>query len=66
MTYSFTDDKESLDYVINRLVEMRVKLNKWEYQFIHDIKFKRDTYIGGYDLSDKQKEIISRMWERYQ
>lgn len=63
--YSFIDTDESLDFVINRLVEMKSKLTKWESGFIHNIKYKRDTYTGGYELSDKQKEIVSKIWDRY-
>lgn len=65
MIYSYKDDEESLTYVINRLVEMQSKLTGWERTFIHQIKHKRDTYTGGYELSDRQKEIISVMWENY-
>ncbi len=63
--YSFKNNKESIDYVINRLIEMESKLNEWESGFVYNLKHKRSTYTGGYELSERQLDVLSSMWERY-
>lgn len=63
--YSFTDDEESLTFVIKRLVQMKAKLTDWESKFIHNIQYKRESYTGGYQLSAAQKQVVSDMWEKY-
>ncbi len=65
MNLSFIDDDEGLDYVIKRLIERKSRLSKWESGFVHNIAHKRKTYTGGYPLTNKQKEVISKMWEKY-
>ena len=64
MTYSFKNDKESLNFVISELIRMKVKLNDWEKTFINQIKYKIDTYEN-FKPSSKQLKCISIMWEKY-
>lgn len=42
MPYSFKEDYESISFIVNELIRMRVKLNKWEYDFIASIRKQLD------------------------
>lgn len=57
--YSFLDDTASLTFVIKRLSD-NTNLSEWEKKFVESVKTQ-----GGRTLSDKQKQILSDLWEKY-
>ena len=59
--YSYIDTIESSHFVINRLLKDR-RLSEWEKGFIKSLKDYTDT--GGF-LSEKQKQKLSDIWEKY-
>jgi hypothetical protein len=59
--YSFVDDRDGKQYVIDRLAE-NSHLSEWEKKFIKNIK---EYFDGGGFLSDKQKQKLSDLWEKY-
>ena len=59
--YSFNDDYESINFVINELSH-NPNLSDWEQRFIHNIKTYSD---GGGFLSEKQLQKLSDLWEKY-
>lgn len=60
MDYSFKNDRDSIDFVIEQLSH-NPKLNDWEKKFIKDIQ---EYHQHGW-LSDKQLEKLSDLWEKY-
>lgn len=61
LSYSFVDDAESIEFVLERL-STNNKLNDWEKSFIKNVK---DYYDRGGFLSEKQKDKLSDLWEKY-
>lgn len=59
--YSYIDDIESRQYVIDSLSH-NFRLSDWEKTFIADIK--RYVERGGF-LSSNQKQKLSDIWEKY-
>ena len=64
MELSFKDDEESLNFVIDELIRMKVKLNNWERNFISNIRLRLDEREN-FQLTKKQLKTISDMWEKY-
>ena len=63
MAYSFKMNRESVELVVNTLSDNKHKMNDWEQKFITSIK---QHYITENKfMSDKQYEILSRLWEKY-
>lgn len=58
---SYIDNPEAEKHIIKQLSESS-KLTAWEKNFIQNIKGYTDR--GGF-LSDRQKLILSNMWEKY-
>ncbi len=58
---SYIENLEIEKYVIDQLSQNR-NLNNWEKGFIKNIK--EYTSDSGF-LSDKQKNILSDIWEKY-
>ena len=47
--------------IINKLLEMQEKLDKWDIDFLYDIKKRRiDT-----NLSEKQEKVLMKRWKKY-
>jgi len=60
-SYSYLDIPETETYVIEQLSQ-NTNLNEWEHNFIQSIKDYTDK--GGF-LSDRQKQKLSDLWEKY-
>jgi len=59
--YSFNDDMESIEFVLNQL-RTNYNLTDWEDDFVLSA-FEQFHDKG--DLSDKQLGILSNLWEKY-
>ena len=58
---SYLDDPESEKFVIDQLLT-NWNLSTWEQNFVKSVKEYSDN--GGF-LSDKQKQKLSDLWEKY-
>ncbi len=61
MTLAFKEDNGSITFVINNL-HNNYRLSNWEKEFIYTIK---ERFFGGGDLTPKQLEKLSNLWEKY-
>ncbi len=59
--YSFIDKEESIIYVIKKLA-VNKHLSDWEKGFIETAWDMTEKRIP---LSEKQKQVLSDLWERY-
>jgi len=59
--YSFKNDIPSMRFVMSELSH-NTNLSDWEQRFIYNIKTYSDD--GGF-LSEKQKQKLSDLWEKY-
>jgi len=60
--YSFKTDKKSVTFVINQLCS-NPNLNGWESAFV--ISIEKHYIAENKFMSDKQYEILSKLWEKY-
>lgn len=62
MGLSFKEDHASIYFVIDQLNNSRRNMTEWEKQFIESIKIQFDD---GLELTGKQLEKLSDLWEKY-
>jgi len=61
--YSFKTDRASVEFVINNLSDQKRNLNEWENNYI--ISIKRHYITEHKSLSERQYEVLSKIWEKY-
>jgi hypothetical protein len=58
-TNEMTD--KAIDYSLDGLASER-RLTEWEKNFVESIT---DQWTSRHSLSDKQKEVLGKIWDRY-
>jgi hypothetical protein len=52
---------KAIDYIVDGL-SSETRLNEWEKNFVESIT---DQWFSRRSLSDKQKEILGRIWDKF-
>ena len=61
MTLAFKEDNGSISFVLTQLSN-NYRLSNWEKDFVDSIQ---ERFLGGGELSPKQLEKLSDLWEKY-
>ncbi len=61
MELSELTDK-AIDYILGELSDQHPKLSVWENSFVESIA---DQWTKRRSLSDKQKEILGKIWDKF-
>jgi hypothetical protein len=49
---------------VEAILELEDGLTEWEIAFAEDLARRDDELDGGYDLSERQEEVLTRIYEK--
>lgn len=49
---------------VEAILELEDGLTEWEVGFVEDLSRRDDDLDGGYDLSERQEEVLNRIYEK--